>query len=84
LHGTFYAATDGVLMAISSSVVEPSLRTSGLGLVTTAVSLSRFGASVAFGGLWLALGPRWPIVVFGLGLAAAVPIAWRSLRVVPS
>ena len=41
LLGAYYAATDGVLMAMTSAVLPESLRTSGLGVLTTVTSLGR-------------------------------------------
>jgi MFS family permease len=80
LHGVYYAATDGVLMALTSSVLDGSLRTSGIGIVTTAVSLARFASSIAFGALWLVMGERGPVLLFALALGAALPFFWRNLR----
>ncbi len=79
LLGAHYAATDGVLMAMASAVVEAPMRTSGLAIVTTAVSVSRFAASVTFGALWLALGQGWPVALFAIALGAGLPFAWRAL-----
>ncbi len=52
LFGAYYAATDGVLMALASDVLPQHLRTSGLALLTTATGLARLLASVLFGLLW--------------------------------
>jgi MFS family permease len=82
LHGIYYAATDGVLMALTSSVLEGSLRTSGIGIVTTAVSLARFASSLAFGALWLAMGERAPVLIFAAALGVSLPFFWRTLRAV--
>ena len=42
LHGTFYAATDGVLMAAAAGSVPAALRSSGLALVQTGQAGARF------------------------------------------
>ena len=55
LLGAYYAATDGVLMAMGSAHVPEALRGSGLSLLGTAVSVARLFASVLFGALW-----TWP------------------------
>ena len=56
LLGGYYAATDGVLMALASAVVPEELRGSGLALVRTVTSVARLVASVAFGALWTVWG----------------------------
>jgi MFS family permease len=71
LLGTYYAATDGVLMALASAVLPPTLRGSGLALLTTGTSLSRLLSSVLFGAVWTAFGIQTAIVVFAAGLAVA-------------
>jgi MFS family permease len=80
LFGTYYAATDGVLMAMASVVVPEDLRSSGLALVTTVVAIARFGASILFGALWMIAGPETALVVFGTALAGAIGIAGLTLR----
>ena len=52
----YYAATDGVLMALGSTVVPEEVRGSGLALLRTATSLARLVASIAFGALWTLWG----------------------------
>src|SRR4051812_2169801 len=52
LLGTYYAATDGVLMAMGSAHVPADLRGSGLAFLGTATSVTRLFASVLFGALW--------------------------------
>lgn len=52
LHGVFYAATDGVLMALAGPVIPRALRTSGLALVQTGQALGYLGSSVLFGLAW--------------------------------
>ncbi|MFG3283739.1 MFS transporter [Streptomyces sp. NPDC048111] len=66
LHGGFYAATDGVLMAAAAGSVPAALRSSGLALLQTAQALARFACSLAFGAAWTAWGDRT-----ALGTAAA-------------
>ncbi|MGH3648178.1 MAG: MFS transporter, partial [Micromonosporaceae bacterium] len=46
LHGAYYAATDGVLMALSSATLPERLRSSGLALLGTGQALGRLVASV--------------------------------------
>jgi MFS family permease len=78
--GTYYAATDGVLMALGASQVGEDLRGSGLALLGTAVSVSRLVASVLFGTLWTVVGIEMALVVFAAGLAAAIVLAALALR----
>lgn len=76
LLGTYYAATDGVLMALASAVLPEALRTSGLALLTTATSLARLVASVLFGLLWTWRGVEIAVAAFAIGLAVAMILAF--------
>lgn len=75
LLGSFYAATDGVLAALSSRLVPEASRASGISAAQTVVALARFGASVAFGVMWQFTGLESAMVVMSIGLAAAIPAA---------
>jgi MFS family permease len=81
LLGTYYAATDGVLMAMGSMHVPEALRGSGLALLGTATSITRLLASIVFGALWTWLGVQTAIAVFAAGLVVAMALAVRGLRV---
>jgi MFS family permease len=72
LLGTYYAATDGILMAIASEFLPPAELTSGLALLTTVIILSRLVASVLYGALWSWQGPRLTLCLFITGLAIAM------------
>jgi MFS family permease len=80
LLGSYYAATDGILMALSTTTVPERLRTSGLGLVSSVTAICRFGSSVLFGVLWTVSGSDVAVLVFGVGLTAALPLAALILR----
>jgi MFS family permease len=80
LLGIYYAATDGILMALSSTTVPDTLRTSGLGLVSSVTAICRFASSVAFGALWTLWGPDAAVLVFLVGLAVVLPAAALVLR----
>ena len=80
LFGLYYAATEGVLMALASSLLPEHLRTSGLSLFTTATGLARLLASVAFGATWGWLGASQAVWVFLIGLGFAIVIAIALLR----
>lgn len=58
LHGCFYAATDGVLMAAAAGSVPAELRSSGLALIQTGQAAARFLCSIAFGAAWTVWGDR--------------------------
>ncbi|MFE5798127.1 MFS transporter, partial [Streptomyces sp. NPDC056503] len=83
LHGTFYAATDGVLMAAASALVPAGLGGTGLALVQSAQALARFGASLVFGALWQARGDRFALAVAAVALALAVAAAGRPRPAAP-
>jgi MFS family permease len=75
LLGGYYAATDGVLMALGSAVVPEAVRGSGLALLRTATSVARMVASLAFGALWTLAGIDAAIACFGAALLAATAAA---------
>jgi len=81
LLGTYYAATDGVLMAMGSMHVPEELRGSGLALLGTATSLTRLCASILFGVLWTWVGVEAAIALFAAGLVVAMALAVRGLEV---
>jgi len=57
LYGLFYAATDGVLMALAGPVLPARLRTTGLALIQTGQALAYLVSSVLFGLAWQVWGP---------------------------
>jgi MFS family permease len=79
LFGAYYAATDGVLMAMASAVLPAELRTTGIAVLTTVVSLCRLVASVAFGVLWTWSGIQMASLLFAVGLAAALALSGAIL-----
>jgi MFS family permease len=82
--GGYFAATEGVLAAIAGALLPEDLQASGLGMLTTVVSVGNLLSSLVFGALWLELGLHEAVLVFGAGLAlailAAVPLLLRSQR----
>ncbi len=80
LLGTYYAATDGVLMAMGSRYAPEALRGSGLALLGTATSITRLLASVLFGILWTWLGMETALMLFAAGLIVAMAFAMHGLR----
>ncbi|WP_432113672.1 MFS transporter [Streptomyces sp. S1] len=79
LLGIFYAATDGVLMALTGPFLAEGWQAGGLALVQTVQALARVGAAVAFGALWTASGQETALVAALLALAAALCCAARLL-----
>ena len=75
LLGSYYAATDGVLMAIGGALSPPHLRGTALAVLGTATSLGRLFASIAFGALWVTLGLEGAIACFGGALLATLVCA---------
>jgi MFS family permease len=71
IHGAYYAATDGVLAALASSVVPAGLRASGLASVGTATSVAKLGGSILLGALWSWAGPS---AVLGFGCVATLAV----------
>ncbi|MBM9503539.1 MFS transporter [Actinacidiphila acididurans] len=80
LHGTFYAATDGVLPAAVADVVPAHLRGSGLALVGTGQALARFCCSLAFGAAWTAWGDGRALFASAAGLLVCAALAAVVLR----
>ncbi|MEU6280154.1 MFS transporter [Streptomyces sp. NPDC047028] len=75
LHGVFYAATDGVLMAAVGPLVPPRLRAGGLSLIQTAQSASALASSVLFGACWTLWGLTTALALAVTALAAALALA---------
>jgi len=72
LYGVFYAATDGVLMALASPLLPERLRTTGLALVQSGQALGYLGSSVLFGLAWQFWGPETATRLAALGVALAL------------
>ncbi len=71
LHGAFYAATDGVLMALAGPMLPEGTRGGGLAVLQTGQAMARFAASLAFGAAWTWWGPRTALWAAALLLTAA-------------
>ncbi|MFH9419513.1 MFS transporter [Streptomyces sp. NPDC017529] len=72
LVGVFYAATDGVLMALAGPVLPAARRASGMALLQTGQALSRLLAAAGFGAAWTLWGSRAALVAAAVVLAAAL------------
>ena len=66
--GAYYAATDGVVMAMAGNLIPQQFLTSGFACLATVAVLMRLLSSVLFGSLWSWRGPEWAVGVFGIGL----------------
>jgi len=75
LLSAYYAATEGVLMALGSAVLPESVRTTGLAVLTTATALARLASSVVFGAIWMRFGVKPAVTIFMAGLAIAIVLA---------
>ncbi|MCW2912029.1 MAG: multidrug-efflux transporter [Actinomycetia bacterium] len=84
LHGAFYAATDGVLMAAAGPLLPDELRTSGVAVLQTGQAVARLMSSVLIGALWTVWGVSAAVtasaVALGLMLLVAVPLLRSPLR----
>ncbi|MFG2820466.1 MFS transporter [Kitasatospora sp. NPDC048365] len=79
LLGVFYAATDGVLMALAGPVLPPERRAGGLAVLQTGQALARLVGAAGFGAAWTWWGARPALAVAALALAAGLAAAWRIL-----
>ncbi|MFI6661777.1 MFS transporter [Streptomyces sp. NPDC050523] len=80
LHGCFYAATDGVLMAAASDSVPEELRSSGLAVVQTGQAAARFVCSLGFGAAWTLWGDRTALLASTAALALCAVLSLTTLR----
>jgi MFS family permease len=77
LYGLFYAATDGVLMALAGPLLPAALRTTGMALIQSGQALAYLVSSVLFGLAWQFWGAAG--AVWAAAVAAAVTLtgsAW--------
>ncbi|MFH8404125.1 MFS transporter [Streptomyces sp. NPDC018019] len=72
LLGVFYAATDGVLMALAGPVLPAARRASGMALLQTGQALTRLLAAAGFGAAWTLWDSRAALVTAVVVLAAAL------------
>jgi MFS family permease len=77
--GTYYAATDGILAVVATSILPDEQRASGLALLGGAMALAAFAASTIFGAIWEWKGPTFVVAVFLVGLVLSLGTALRLL-----
>jgi MFS family permease len=80
LHGAFYAATDGVLMALVAPTLPAGAAATGLAYVQTAQAVARLGSGVLIGAGWTLLGPNAAVGAAMAGLSLALGGAASVLR----
>lgn len=83
LLGAFYAATDGVVVAMASALLPEDLRASGIGLLATGHQVGRMLAALGFGALWARFEVQTALLAFcmaGLLLLACVGAMLRNLE----
>jgi MFS family permease len=80
LSGCYYAATDGVISALTAQVVAEQSRASGISATQTVVAVARFGASIGFGLLWQLLGSTVAVGIMAGVLAVSLSCAGFLLR----
>ena len=72
--GGFYAATDGVLSALTSQLTPAESRATAIASAQTVVAVARFVSAAGFGILWFALGRDLAMLVVAIVLAVALPL----------
>ena len=80
LFGTYYAATEGILMALVSVVIPKARRTVGIAIVGTAIGIAKLLSSLAFGALWSGIGVRGAVITFVIVLGVALAISLALMR----
>lgn len=80
LLGVFYAATDGVLSALTAQLTPPESAASGLAATQTVVAVARLIASTGFGVLWFAVGRSPAMFLVSAALVVAIPLIAVLLR----
>jgi MFS family permease len=78
-YGLFFALTEGTERAMVADLVPERLRGRAFGAFHAAIGLAALPASLLFGILWKAIGPRAAFLV-GAGLALLATVALLLLR----
>ncbi|MEV4825754.1 MFS transporter [Micromonospora sp. NPDC049274] len=81
LYGAFYAATDGVLIALAGPVLPPRLRTTGIALVQTGQALAYLVSSILFGLAWQAWGPQTAVRAAAVAVVGVLVVTVLLLAV---
>ncbi|MFC9293415.1 MFS transporter [Streptomyces sp. NPDC057011] len=75
LLGLFYAATDGVLMALAAPLLPAHGRAGGLAVLQSGQALARLVGAAGFGAAWTVWGQRPALWAASLALAGALVAA---------
>ncbi|MFD0413647.1 MFS transporter [Streptomyces sp. NPDC127108] len=78
--GVFYAATDGVLMALATPCLPEGRRASGMAVLQTGQALSRLLAAAGFGAAWTLWGIGAALTCAALALTVAIAGGAALLR----
>lgn len=84
LLGGYWAATDGVIPAIASTLVAPEVRATGIAFITVVIAVARVLATVAFGVAWTQFGISSALSGFALVLVVALFAVWWIWRRQPA
>lgn len=83
LVGAYYAATDGVLPALTAPLVPEGVRASGIAGVQTVMAVGSMASAAAFGVIWSQFGRQTAVAVFTVGLTCSIVLALRLLALQP-
>jgi MFS family permease len=83
LYGAFYAATDGVLVALAVPLLPVELRTTGLAALQTGQALAYFASSVLFGLVWQHVGVGAACAAAAIAAVVLLPVCGMLLRPKP-
>ena len=78
--GVFYAATDGVLMALATPCLPEGRRASGMAVLQTGQALSRLLAAAGFGAAWTLWGIGAALTCAAVALTVALAGGAALLR----
>jgi len=80
LYGGFYAATDGIIAAMASSVLPRHLRTTGLAILGTSVAVAHLLSAIGWGAIWQVWGIDAATRAFMAGLLVSIVVGIVLLR----
>jgi hypothetical protein len=80
LVGVYYAATDGVLPALTAPIVPEAVRTSGIAGVQTVMAVGSMASAGLFGLVWSRSSQSTAVATFAAALLVAVLVAAWLMR----
>ena len=75
LLGAYYAATDGVIPAMVSQLLDTHIRASGIAFVTVVIALARMLSALLFASLFETLGKTSAMVTLSIAMGVAVLVS---------